>query len=314
MHSKWQIWDFFKNVERGFLSNFEGILILNTFDSISLKMIKDYLIHKNLSRPVLHKTFQEITKSWIESEYETLSLFPNDDCFFIHQAQELNSDLIDKIFSLNLSRRFLILSFENSTLKKKMAGNSIHVFEIEAPKFWESNKLLDFISLYFNLGLSFEVKSWILDSFENNLSSFYHICSVLKINFPDAQLTLQEAKEVISPNKFDQFVLASLVSQKQTEKFYQTLNSLEQDFEKMRDLFRFLQSHFIKLSDASFTKGKSKLSQYDRDLVKMSVLWNRDDLKHLIRLFDHFEILAKKKDSQLWIDLKSHQLASEFKF
>jgi hypothetical protein len=249
MHSKWQIWDFFKNVHYGYLSQFEGILVLNTFDSVCLRMVKDYLLKDLDQKTVLHKTSQEVSKDWIEAEFQTLSLFQNLDNFFIHHANELSPEIVELLPNLDISDRFVVLSFENMGIswKKITQEKKYKIIEIEPPKFWEFNKVLDFLLIYFKLNLSFELRNWILESFEQSFGSFYHLCSVLKINYPEGILGIDEAKLVLSPDKFDQFHLASLFSRKKTSEFYSLLNCLDQDYDKFRDLFRFMQSHLIKL-------------------------------------------------------------------
>ncbi len=316
MHSKWQIWDALRNLDTNYLSVFQGTLILLTPDPISLKIIKDHLFKTKKDRNILHKSASEIDKNWLVDEFEALSFFQNYDCFFIHQAHDLNLEIFEKISDLQLNERFIILSFESQgSFWKKVSGmKSFSILEIESPKFWEGQKLLDFCLNYFKLGLSYQAKAWILDSLENNLLSFYQACSTLKINYPNIQqIELESVKQHLFADKVDLFYLASLLSKKKERDFFKTLNHGEQDFEKMRDIFRFLQSHFIKLADVSFLKNKSRLTSYDKELQTSASLWSEREIFAVIKTLNDLEILAKKRSSELWWKLQKELLNIEVK-
>jgi hypothetical protein len=117
-----------------------------------------------------------IKKDWIEDEFKSLSLFSDSESFFIHQANDLNAELIDCFSSIQITDRFVILSFENdqTSWKKVVKEEKIQAITIEAPKFWETNKLLDFCCHYLKLRLSHDSRTWILEVLENNLPTFYN--------------------------------------------------------------------------------------------------------------------------------------------
>jgi hypothetical protein len=313
MHSKWQIWDFFSSFNQSTLSSFEGVLALNTFDPTCLKLVKDHLMRGAGERVVHYKTASEVTKDWIEEEFQTLSLFGNTESFFIHQAQDLSSELLERISQLEVSGRFLLLSFENEQAlwKKLMKEGKIGTLVIESPRFWEHNKLLDFVTNYLRLPLSFEAKTWVLDALENNLGSFYNACSLLKLNYPDEkEISITQVTDVLTLERLDQFQMASLVARKKFKDFFERLVVLEEDFEKMRGLFNFMQSHLIKMADPSYLPQKPRLTQYDKDIQGSSKLWKTPDLMRLIERFSHWEILSKRKDSHLWHEIKEAHLRS----
>ena len=224
MLSKWQIWDFFSSYDRTTLRNFEGVLIINTFDSLCLKLLKDFLFKGAPERVIHHKTAAEVNLKWIESEFQTLSLFPNDDNFFIHHSQDIASDLLDTILNLDLSNRFIILNFENEgvTWKKVLKNDGYSILQIESPRHWEFNKLLDFTCAHLRLPLGHEAKSWILDSLENNFQTFYDACCLLKLNHPDAkEVSVKEVRELLTIERLDQFLFASLFARKKFKDFYE---------------------------------------------------------------------------------------------
>jgi hypothetical protein len=313
MLSKWQIWDFLSSSNRDVFKTHEGLLALKTFDPISLKLVKDYLL-KGFDKNVLHhKLGSEITKSWIEEEFLTLSLFGNSDNFFIHQSNDISSDVWELLSSIDLSGRTIFLSFENELgpWKKMVKEGKITSLLIEEPRFWEFNKLLDFVCNYLRLPLSFESKGWILDSLENDLGSFYNACYLLKMNCPEAsEIQLFQVKELLVLEKLDQFQLASFFSRKKNHEFYSKLISLEGDFEKMRSFFMFMQSHLIKMIDTSYLNQKSRLTQYDKEIQSTSKLWSQSELMLGVERFNEWEILSKKKNGLLWTEIKKYQLRS----
>lgn len=313
MLSKWQIWDFFNNVKRDHLESQEGIVALSTFDPVALKMAKDYLLRGVTSRNVLYKMAPEVTRNWIEEEFQTLSLFGEQECFFIHQAQDISSDLLELLLSQDITGRFVLLSFESEkdAWKKVLKNEKVSALQIEAPKFWEPNKLLDFVCNYLRLPLSYEAKGWVLDSVENNLGTFYNSMGLVKLNYPDArEVGAKEVKELLAVEKLDQFALASLFCRKKRLEFFQKVIQLEGDFDKMRSFFSFMQGHLIKVLDPAYLAQKKSLNSYDKDIQSTSRLWKPNELVAAIEEFNHWEILSKKKESLLWTELKDACLRS----
>lgn len=307
MHSKWQIWDFFSIPNREMLKTFEGILSVNTFDPLSLKFVKEFLL-KGAGDPVVHyKVGSEITRDWIMEEFQTLSLFGNADHFFIHEAHQIQSDLLEEFLKLEISGRFVILSFENenASWKKIIKNPKMVSLQIESPRFWEINKLLDFVCQYLKLPLQYEAKSWMLSSLENDLATFYNSCCLVKLNYPEAkEITLADIKSLLSVERLDQFALASTFARKKFRDFYEKVLLIEGDFEKSRSCFGFMQSHLVKMADTSYLASKARLTQYDKDLQGTAKLWNMTELMSEVQKMSHFEVLSKKKDPFLWHHLR----------
>ncbi len=313
MSSKWQIWDFFSSYKRDTLGAYEGLLGLSTFDPTCLKLVKDFLLSGAGERVVHYKMASEVTRAWIEEEFQTLSLFGNSESFFIHQAQDLPAELLDLLAKAGVSGRFVILSFETESpaWKKIVKEGKLETLTIEPPKFWEPNRLLDFTAGYLRLPLSYEAKAWILDALENNLSSFYNACSLIKLNHPtEREVSLPQVKDLLTIERLDQFQLASLFGRRRKRDFFEKLVALEGDFEKMRGFFNFLQSHLVKMADTSYLNKKPRLTQYDKDLQGSSRLWKKEDLVAEINRFSDWEILSKKKDPMLWHKVREAHLES----
>jgi hypothetical protein len=312
MHSKWQIWDFFASYDRNFLNSFQGTLALNSFDPICLKLMKDFLL-KNADQTIYFKAASEVTKGWIEEEFQTLSLFGTSESFFIHQAQDLNAEMIELIMNLEVTGRYLILSFESegTSWKKLVKDGRVSTLTVESPRFWELHKLLDFVCSHVRLPLSYEAKAWMLDALENNLATFYNSCCLIKLNFPESrEVSLTQVKELLTMEKLDQFEMASLFARKKFQPFFERIVSLQGDFEKMRSLFNFLQSHLVKMTDPSYLAAKPRLTQYDKDIQSSSKLWSTADLVARIEACNRWELMCKRKDSFLWHELRDAHLQS----
>lgn len=313
MHSKWQLWDFFNAVKRDYLAEKNGVIALSTFDPICLKLVKDYLMRGAGERTIYYKMAQEVSRDWIEEEFQSLSLFGGMESFFIHQAQDLKAEQLEALASLDLTDRFLILSFEseNASWKKLVKDGKVDFLQIEAPKFWEPHKLLDFVTTYLRLPLTYDSKTWMLDSLENNLSSFYHAGCLLKLNHPEAkEVSLPEVMSLLETERLDQFVLASLYARKKNSEFFSKLLHFQSDFERLRGIFNFLQSHLIKIMDPSYLENKPRLTGYDKDIQSASKLWKTDDLRKEVERFNRWELMSKKRDSLLWHELKTSFLRS----
>lgn len=286
-------------------------MALSTFDPFCLKLVKDHLLGGAGERVVHVKLASDVTMAWIEEEFQTLSLFGDGDSFFIHQADALKADVLEAMGKLSLSNRFVVLSFdgEGAAWKKLVKANTMETLTIESPRFWEVNKLLDFVCRTLSLPLSFEAKNWMLDSLENDLGTFMNNCALLKLNYPEArEIGIEQVKELLTLEKLDQFQLASLFARKKFRDFFDRLISLEGDFDKMRFFFNFMQSHLVKMSDTSYLSGKPRLTQYDKDLQSTAKLWKGPDLLNEIDRFQRWELLCKKKDTGLWHELHQAQL------
>jgi DNA polymerase III delta subunit len=318
MHSNWQIWDFFTQTSnRGLLSSFEGVLSLGTFDSTSLKMVKDYLLKDCNTQAIHYKFGAEITLAWLQDEFVNLSLFNSQESFFIHHAHEMSQDCQELVCKLEITGRFLILSFpaDNQSFKKIEKDKKTEYIKIDSPKFWENNKLLDFIIAYYRLRLSYDAKNWILSNIENDLISFSNSCTHLKLNYFDKnEIDLAMVKDLLQTEKLDHFHLASLLAKKKFKEFYELILKFEGDYERVRMVFMFLQSHLLKISDPSYLNKKSKLSQYDKEIQSCSIHWRLEQIIEKVEMFNLWEIMAKKKDAFLWHQVKlKHQQLHEIK-
>jgi hypothetical protein len=255
MHFKYQLWDFPNQFKADFRTDFDGVLAINTFDDVSLKIVKENILRHFSKEKIIYKIANEIKKDWIQDEFETISMFKDSESFFIHQSDDFSRDFIDLIGNIKISSRLVILSFQKkqATWKKLHQDSKIVTLSIETPKFWESNKALDFFCRYFSLQISYDAKSWMIEIFGNDLASFYNACFLLKINHPlPENLSLTHVQKHFVNERVDHFLMASLFSRKKMLDYYEKIILVQNDFEKLRSFFSFMQSHLLKVLDPSY--------------------------------------------------------------
>ena len=113
---------------------------------------------------------------------------------------------------------------------------------------------------------------------------------------------------MISVEKLDQFQLASLFSRKKFSDFFDRLLKVDEDFDRLRSLSLFMQSHLIKMLDTGYLEKKTRLTSYDKEISSASRLWKDHELLREIERFNRWEILSKKKDFIVWNEIKDAQL------
>lgn len=310
MLSKWQIWDFFQSVEAGDYKKHTGKVALIAFDSFSLRMVKDHLlqgIDKN-QRPK-QLVGMDMSLPWMEEEFLSLSLFAEQESYMINEADGMNAPC--KEFCLKgeweIDPRSLWLCFDHdSAWAKKIAQNKNYsVIHIEAPRFWEMNKLIGFFCTFYRLPLNFESKTYIQEAIEQDFSAYYQCFEILKLNLADEKdINLEKIKLFVVKSRLDQFQLATLFSQKKFEQFFDLLLESEIDYDRYRQIFSFLQSHLIKLADPSYLQSKTRLTNYDKEIQSLSKMWTMDKIVKSTRQLHDWEMACKRKDPNLAVELK----------
>lgn len=300
MHSSWNLWDYFKNHSEPVSANKMGLYSFSLPDPYIYKVIHDK-VHSALTIRTISATM--MTAEWIEENLCTLSLFGAGESFIVSNAEELSKDAYEFFFerSPDLTDRHLVFFFNREApYRKKLIGvGGTHV-TIEAPKFWEMDKFLDFLGNYYNVRLAYDAKQFFLEIVDNEASSFHVAMNILSLNFPNKkEITVEDLQSVLEQNRLDQFYLASLFSRKEKNKFYGKLMQAEADFDTLRQFFSFLQGHLIKLGDTSVIEKKARLTKYDKEIVSLSKLWSLNELESYIKLFAELEIMAKMRSELL---------------
>jgi hypothetical protein len=316
MHSKWKVWDYIKSYPLGLDSNKPGLIAFYCFDPLVASLVKQRFpkdIFEESKLPVFQG--KELKLNWFEDNFMSLGLFGNHESFAINDAETLDSSIKDFLQKqdLILDNRYLILFFNKLDDFFKTLSKLDHVqcVEIQAPAFWEQDKLLDFLSDYLKIPLSFEAKNAILNFVEPMPIEFYNLLTKLGVNFPGQSITLTMLETVLEKNRLDNFEMAKHFGFKKMKEFYQHLLEIEPDFESLRSLFYFLQTHMIKLADPSYIAQKNRPTKYDTQIQTQSKLWKQQELNQVLLFLKKLEFMAKTKNMFVWQEIKSALLRSQ---
>jgi hypothetical protein len=306
MHSNWSVWDYFRNHTVPVEPSRFGITTFSFPDPYIMKVI-----HEKIQESLQIKTLtaSQVTTDWLNDNLCTLSFFGESENFLITSADEIQKDVIEFFFenAPDFSSRHLIFFFNKEVpFRKKLQGLGGNHISINAPKFWEMDKFLEFLCSYYKVRLAYDAKQYFLDVIENSSSQFHVAMNMISLNFSQKrEVTVEDLKSVVQQNRLDQFYLANLFSRKEKNKFYEKLMSLEADFEDLRLFFSFLQGHLMKLADTKVIEKKAALSKYDKEIISLSKLWTTSEIQESLEEFSKLEILCKSKNDLLFQKIRS---------
>ena len=303
MPSKTSTFDFF----RQFSAPKNGVHIFVTSDPFIETFLKNRL--KEISKFDLI-TGTELTRNFLEERYSNLSLFSEASNVLV-----LNGEAIaEKTFSFWLEDELLIedqlliilANKEHKQFAKLEAKKLVKLHLLEAPKFWEGAKVLDLVLQELGYEVAPVYKELILEKVENTFEDFHQLIVKLMLIKPqgfkfdrDAHQENQKIlAENIEENKVDFFKLVDVLNQS-PRKFFYTIQKSERDFDYYLSLALFMQGHVQKSKFPELVKEKSKLSQYDRQILQTTDAFNEKDRAKLEEVFSEMEIMAKMKSPYL---------------
>ncbi len=304
MYSKWKIWDFFSAKKFSLSLENKGVHVFKIFEPVVTKYIREGVSPEIKNEQFRVQVAQELTRGELENLFCGLSLFGNSESLIVLGSEKLSSDVQDFILENPsvFQDGFLVLIFEetSSFFKKLSQMDEFFVNEMEAPFFWEYNKLLDYLSERKKITLSYDAKNYLTETIIPSALEYELALDSLIINFSRIQnFELQHVQAVLKKTRVDQFQLATLLGEKKKKELYHELLSNEQSFDEFRQLFSFFQGHLVKLRDPSYTQKKKRISKYDKEILSLSSKWSPEQIKEMIILFGNWEILSKKKDEHL---------------
>lgn len=292
MLSKWQVWDFYHQVLPNIDPGFKAIIFFDPW--IEYKIIQEIKL-KNHYNTI--PSF-EITRDWLEDRLLGLSLFGEADPIIITQAEHLNSTVKEfiKDYQNELENKEVILSFtkDDPFIKSIEKNKAMSVFKVEAPKFWESQKLLNFILEMEQVRLTEEAKSFLLDSVAHDCSNLFYYINLFKVNYGNEKVEVATVKQYLSTTRLDQFALASMFNAKKKNQFVETFLKTKVNAKEAILFFGFMLSHVIKLMDSSYLENKNYKSKYDKEILAFAGNWSKEELKASFNFFERCQLLAKK--------------------
>lgn len=313
MHSSWKIWDFLESRPEIITSEGPHFVAIQCFDPFAFQMVKKRIPKDKLAEAKLNViSASDVSADWLENNLKSFGLFGNTESYLIlnaHQLSKAAKDVLQNPEDLILDERYLFLEYskEDDLLKKIKNNPKVETIKIQPPGFWEIERLLDFLCDDLQVYLDMSAKELILNRIAGDIANFTNILQQIKINFPDAvNLSATEIAPLVRGIKSDQFELANDFASKKLKAFYMKIQRIT-DFDDLRQIFLFMQSHLLKIYDTNYTVGKSRLTKYDKEVLAQAKIWRSKDLDKAIKYFSSLEIKAKSKDPMLF-----HQLEKDF--
>ncbi len=297
MLSKILPWDFVAKFPHTISLNAKGIHSFLTEDPYLERAILDNLPRKQTQLSLY--SGNEFTRDFIEEHFVNLSLFSDSDNILIMNAENIPTTSLEFLLetSIDWSDRLLLLFFTKSSKSYiTFAKNqNVDAIEIEAPRFWEGAKLWQFCQKVRGVSLDGVVSRFALDNLEHNFESFFWLIDLVNIHFPNGKVDSEKLKELVVKERWDFFELVEFFH-REPKSFFQEILKKELDFDWMRALSAFMQTHLIKILFPEEIKAKAKLTKYDQSIIDLSEKLNRERLKYYRSLFSELEILSKSSD------------------
>lgn len=289
MHFKERPWRFFEKFPQG---DKPGLYGSYCYDPYLERLIQSkwsaHIKKLGLNHHVILGS--EVTADWINENLATLDLFGGQDCYLILQGEDIPAASEELIYDLDLGEKYLFISFSKvGKFFPKLCKGEGTFFTLEAPKFWENDKLLDFLAKEMGITLNFEIRKYILTNVVHEAGSFVNALKLIRLHFDGKRVLLSELEEIIPPSRMDIFHLASLFGNKNKKEFFKKLISLDVSQKEWLSFFNFMIGHLLKLE----APAKGTGSQYEKEISRQKELWNIADLKEEIRLFGELQTEAK---------------------
>jgi DNA polymerase III delta subunit len=300
MLSKIVAWDFLPKMPKMIDPKKPGLYAFLIPDPYLEQIVLSHLPKKEMQFSLYSGV--DVSRDFIDEHLVNLSFFSNIDHIQVMNAENIPAASIKHLLESNLdwSERFMVLLFTktNKSFTELSKDKSVHGFEIEEPKFWEGAKLWQFCLKQRNLTVTPDITKIVLEHMEHTFESFLWVIDTIKTYHPDGLVTVDEIKNYIKKERWDFFELAELFNNK-PQLFFQEILKKETDYDWLRAMCAFMQTHLTKILFPEDIRKKGKLSRYDSAILEISESWNRSEVLRYLKLFSELEILAKSSDQQV---------------
>jgi len=255
----------------------------------------------------------KFTIDFIEEHFINLSFFSESDHILIMNAETIHAASFEFLLNekIDLIDRFLLLFFtktsKNYTELAKAKNDNYFSIELEMPRFWEGAKLWQFTQKARGVNFDGTVTRFALENLEHSFESFFWFIDTVKTNFSDSKIDINKLHDLVKKERWDFFELIEIFNHNPKLFFLEILKK-DMDFDWMRTMSAFMQTHLVKILFPKEIEAKSKLSKYDQSVLVMSKKLNRNLVQYYLNLFSELEILAKSNDVFLVDKLKLETL------
>lgn len=297
MHSKLQIWDF---LGKNKTSIDAQVLSLRSFyidDPYAEKIIKDRLYQNQID--FRFYTGDEITKAFLEEQFLNLSFFTDAQHFIVLNAENISLDAMNFLFSgeINIHDRQVVLFFSKfpKNISDIVKSSQFDFYEIESPKPWDGSRILQFCLKEMQLNASIPVQQFILENLDHSFENFLWVLELIKLNFEDKVVDVNQLKLLIQKERYDFFELLEIYHSQKLN-FYKILIEKSDDFDWIRQNATSMQNHIVKLLNPEEIRTKAKLTKYDQNLLRWSESGIRSEFQADLKFFMKIEIESKSKN------------------
>jgi hypothetical protein len=297
MLSKILPWDFIQKSPHTWDAQFEGPQVFLIGDPYLERVFLDRL-PKHEMKFALY-TGNELNRDFIEEHFINLSFFSENDPLLIMNAESIPSGMLDFLLEKNIdwgTKKLLLFFTKTSKAFTDFAKNKkVLAIEVDMPRFWEGPKMWQFAMKARLVNFDGAVTRFALENLEHNFESFFWLIDTIKIHFPEGPVDLNFLRELIARERYDFFDLIDLFH-RNPRLFFQEVVNKEVDFDWLRTLCSFMQSHLVKILFPQELLAKGKHSKYDQSILEMGQRLSRDTVKYYMDFFSELEVLSKAQD------------------
>lgn len=297
MLSKLLPWDLMQKFPETWDAKFEGPQAFLIDEPYLERVFLDRLPKKKLKFSLY--TGSELNRDFIEEHFINLSFFSESDPILVMNAETIPSGMLDFLLETDIdwSAKKLLLFFTKTskTFTEFAKNKKVHALELDMPRFWEGPKMWQFAMKAKEVNFDGAVTRFALENLEHNFESFFWLIDTVKIHFPEGKVDVNFLKELVARERFDFFDLVDLFH-RGPKLFFQEVLKKEMDYDWLRGLSSFMQTHLIKILFPQEILAKSKHSKYEQGVLDMSEKLNRALVKSYLDFFSDLEVLAKAQD------------------
>lgn len=250
---------------------------------------------------------QHLPVDWAIEKVYSLSLFGNTPYLIVTGAEKISAQEFNAIDSdqLNQASSSLILITQKE-LKFKNAD--IKTVKLKAPKFWEWQKVIQFLASENQLKLGAGVDDLIEKVETPSFSKIHAMIKRLELFYPEEIITREKFTALYPLSALDRFALADLLNQKKMTKLWGLMDKSQAGSHELREVVSFLMGHLLKIYDPAYTQDKKQLSQYDRKILSAHNVWQVNEIESVLEKFRELEQACKLKQLNYQKLLKQNSL------
>lgn len=307
MHFSGYAWDVLERIKKD--SPEDKLRGVYSADPIVLKILTD-----GLKGNKVWKVFEgkKISKTFLEEQYSAYDLFEEENNILVLDGENIEKDFFsyfNDYIEGGADKVFLYSSSKLEKNKKKFQEVPGAFYESKTNPFWKNRDFLNFFLDEKEIDLSPKVKEYVLDKVPFDSVSYYNLVNTLWIRLPDVlEATTDDIDDILNTRSMDVFQLADIFSRKSWLQFFSELQPLLGQYESLRSLFSFLQSHLLKIADPSYLEQKKTKTRYDEKIQRAASLWKFQEIEAWMQKLGDWEIEAKSKNSRLNLSLKAAYL------